>query len=175
MSLDNFAMATVEELTLDVGLITGGECLGYPAPGLISGPRPSALGPQKIFSQLNFLLPKVQSLWLCAHYFQWRMGYLNHVDLLLPNVHASKKLFNVHLNCAFKLNFVLWISSQLTNTCSKVITGKRAIYLFRNKSCKAYFILRFIIAPNWNKLWTNDNTDRAVGSFFMLGGRGEIE
>ena len=43
MSLDNFAMATVEELTLDVGLVTGGECLGYPAPGLISGPRPSAL------------------------------------------------------------------------------------------------------------------------------------
>ena len=54
MSLDNFAMATVEELTLDVGLVTGGECLGYPAPGLISSPRPS-----KTFQPAQF--PPTQS------------------------------------------------------------------------------------------------------------------
>ena len=54
--------------------------------------RPAAPGPKNFFNQLNLLLLKVQSLWSCAHYFQWLMGYLNHVHLLLPHVHVLKKL-----------------------------------------------------------------------------------
>ena len=46
---------------------------------------------------------KVQSLWSCAHYFQWFTGYLNHVDLLMLHVAICFKetalLFNVHLSC----------------------------------------------------------------------------
>ena len=56
----------------------------------LSGPdshiRPSATGPLKMFNQLNLLLFKVQSLWSCAHYFQWFTGYLNHVDLVMSHV-----------------------------------------------------------------------------------------
>ena len=50
---------------------------------LIFGPRSSA--PKKLLNQLNYLLPKVQSLW------SWFMGYLNHVDLLMPHKQAIKK------------------------------------------------------------------------------------
>ena len=56
---------------------------------LAPGPhiRSSAHGPHKSLNKLNLLLAKVQSLWLCAHYFQWLTGYLNHVDLrMLPRI-----------------------------------------------------------------------------------------
>ena len=69
-----------------------------PAPGPhIWTSTPSS---HKSFNKLNLLLFKVQSLWSCAHYFQWFMGYLNHVDLLMSHVHVLKKLlFNVNLSC----------------------------------------------------------------------------
>ena len=78
-------------------------CLSYPAPD----PRPSYLtldpGFHKIFNQLKLLLFKVQSLWSCAHYFQWFTGCLNHVDLFMSHeATCSKKitlLFNVLLTC----------------------------------------------------------------------------
>ena len=73
-------------------------CLGYPAPGF----RPSypALGPHKNFNQLNLFLVKVQWLWSCAHYFQWFMGYLNHVDLLmLCLTYETALFFTMHLGC----------------------------------------------------------------------------
>ena len=55
-----------------------------PAPG--PHIRRSAPDPHKIFNKLNLLLIKVQSLWSCAHYFQWFTG-LNHVDLrMLPRI-----------------------------------------------------------------------------------------
>ena len=47
------------------------------------------------------------------------------------------------------LNKFLWTSHN-------VLKIQKAIYLYRNERCKAYFIQRFIIAPNWNKLWTYD-------------------
>ena len=68
-------------------------CLSYLAPGLRPsypsvGPRPTA--PTKFST--NLLLLKVQLLWLCEHYFQWFIGYLNHVDLFMSHVHVLKKL-----------------------------------------------------------------------------------
>ena len=64
--------------------------------------RPSypAPGPHKSL-KLNVLLFRVQSLRLCAHYFQWFTGYLNHVALLMSHVNVFKEttlLFNVHLS-----------------------------------------------------------------------------
>ena len=80
--------------------------LDYPVPG--SRPSYPAPGPRshKSFNQLNLLLGKVQSLWSCAHYFQWFAGYLNHVILPMSQVHDLKKLFfNVHLSCF--MDFIL--------------------------------------------------------------------
>ena len=197
----------------------------------LSGPyiRSSAPGPQKILNQFNLLLPKAQSLRSCAHYFQWFMGYLNHVGLLMPHVHVLKKL----PHCLMCTQVVLWILScaQLINTCSKlamkklnmfkvktkynmtsfwcfycwlwaesvyqysastfnfeqalvskvwntshnVLKTQKVTHLFRSKLCKAYFIQRFIIAPNWNKLWTNDHTMNILQGrrkLFYGGGRG---
>ena len=68
--------------------------LGYPV--IVPGPHiwPSASGPRahKCFNQFNLLLVKLQSLWSCAHNFQWFTGYLNHDDLLISHVHVLKKL-----------------------------------------------------------------------------------
>ena len=55
-------------------------------------------------------------------------------------------------------NFEQAFVSRVWKTSHNVLKTQKAIYFFRNKSCKAYFIQRFIIAPNWNKLWTNDHT-----------------
>ena len=81
------------------GILKGS--LGYLTPG----PRPSYpvldLWSHKSFNQLNFLLGKVQSLLPCPHYFQWFTGYLNHVVLLMSQVHVHETalFFNVHLSC----------------------------------------------------------------------------
>ena len=62
------------------------------------------------------------------------------------------------------INVVLLLSTlnkHLSVGCERqviVLKTQKVTYLFRNKSCKAYFIQRCIIAPNWNKLWTNDHT-----------------
>ena len=82
-----------------------------PDPGPHS--RPSVLGswprgPHKSSNKLSLLLVTVQSLWSCVNYFQWFTGYLNHVDLLMSQVHVSKEttpLFNMHLN--FFVGFIL--------------------------------------------------------------------
>ena len=55
----------------------------------------------------------------------------------------------------FKKAFVI---SSVTKTSLKVLKKQKPRYLSRNKSCKAYFFQRFIIAPNWNNLWIFDNT-----------------
>ena len=47
--------------------------------------------------------------------------------------------------------------SSVKKTSHNVLKKTKAIYFYRNKSCKAYFIQGFIIAPNWNKLWTFGN------------------
>ena len=54
----------------------------------------------------------------------------------------------------FKQEFV----SNVRKTSHNVLKKQKARYLYRNKSVKAYFIQRFITAPNWSKLWTFDNT-----------------
>ena len=81
---------------------------GPRSPPLLSGPRPPAPGSHKSFNKLNLFLVKVQSLWSCAHYFQWFTVYLNHVDLLMSHVHVFKEttpLINVHLR--FFVDFIL--------------------------------------------------------------------
>ena len=55
-------------------------------------------------------------------------------------------------------NFKEAFVSSVRKTSHNVLKKQKARYLYRNKSCKAYFIQRFIIAPNWNKLWIFDNT-----------------
>ena len=96
--------------------------------------RPWAPGPHKSFNQLNLVLFEVQSLWSCAHYFQWFTGCLNHLDLLTLHVAACFKetalSFNVHLFCfvdfflsptdkyIFKVNnkkirLICWMCSKL--------------------------------------------------------------
>ena len=59
---------------------------------------------------------------------------------------------------ASTFNFKQAFVSRVWNTNHNVLKTQKVIYLFRNKSCKAYFIQRFIIASNWNKLWTSDHT-----------------
>ena len=46
-------------------------------------------------------------------------------------------------------NFKEAFVSSVRKTSHNVLK-KQARYLYRNKSCKTYFIQRFIIAPNWN-------------------------
>ena len=42
--------------------------------------------------------------------------------------------------------------SRVWKTSHNVLKTQKAIYLFCYKSCEAYFIQRFFIASNWNKL-----------------------
>ena len=55
-------------------------------------------------------------------------------------------------------NFKKAFVSSVRRTSHNVLKKQKARYFSRNKGCKAYFIQRFIIAPNWNKLWIFDNT-----------------
>ena len=63
-----------------------------------------------------------------------------------------------HINIVFLL---LTLNKFLPVECKRqvnnVLKTQKTKYLFHNKSSKAYFIQWFIIAPNWNKLWTNDH------------------
>ena len=104
---------------------------GPRSPAVISGPRPPS--PIKV-STSSTSSHLVQSLWSCAHYFQWFTGYLNHVDLLMLHVATRFKeialLFNVHLCffCGFylvpnwqihvqswqlKIRLICWMCSKL--------------------------------------------------------------
>ena len=56
------------------------------------------------------------------------------------------------------LNFKEAFFISVRKTSHNVSKKQNSRYLYSNKSCKAYFIERFIIAPNWNYLWTFDNT-----------------
>ena len=49
-------------------------------------------------------------------------------------------------------NFQQVFASRVWKTSNKVMKTQKAIYLFRNKSWKTYFIQWFIIALNW--IWT---------------------
>ena len=56
---------------------------------------------------------------------------------------------------------LLTLIKHLSVECERqviVLKTQKVTFLFGNKSCKAYFIQQFIIAPNWNKLWINDHT-----------------
>ena len=55
-------------------------------------------------------------------------------------------------------NFEQVFVSIVWKTSHNVLKIQKATYLFCNKSYKAYFIQRFIIPPNWTKLWTDDHT-----------------
>ena len=75
--------------------------MDYPAPGL----RPSYPA-HKSFNNLNLLLVNVQSLWSCAHYFQWKPCRLTHVNKDITSLRLNvatcfeetASLFNVHLS-----------------------------------------------------------------------------
>ena len=54
-----------------------------------------------------------------------------------------------HITFSFEQAFV----SRLWKTSHNVLKTQKAMYLFHNKSYKAYVIQQFIIASNWNKLW----------------------
>ena len=54
-------------------------------------------------------------------------------------------------------NFEQVFVSRVRKASLNVLKKQKAIYLCRNKSCKSYFVQRFIIALNWNKWWTFDN------------------
>ena len=47
-------------------------------------------------------------------------------------------------------NFKEAFVSSVRKTSHKVLKKQKVRYLYRNKRCKACFIQRFIIAPNWN-------------------------
>ena len=53
-------------------------------------------------------------------------------------------------------NFEQVFASRVWKTSHYVLKTQKVIYFFRNKSCKACFKQWFIIAPNWNKLWSYD-------------------
>ena len=55
-------------------------------------------------------------------------------------------------------NFEQVFVSRLWKASHNFLKTQKEIYLFCNKSCTTYFIQWFIISPNWNKLWTNDQT-----------------
>ena len=103
--------------------------MGYPAPGA-----------DKNFNQLNHIL-KVQSLWSCAHYFQWFTVYLSNL-CWLTHVTCSYMfkenalLFNVHLGCF--VDFIL---------CP---TGK---YMFKVNNKKISLICWMCLKLKINKAW----------------------
>ena len=84
---------------------------GPRSPAVRSGPRPPPPIQVSTSSTSSYL---VQSLWSCAHYFQWFTGYLNHVDLLMLHVATRFKeialLFNVHL--CFFADFILCLTDK---------------------------------------------------------------
>ena len=55
-------------------------------------------------------------------------------------------------------NFKEAFVSSVKKTSHNVLKKQKARYLSRNISCKTYFIQRFVIVPNWNKLWIFENT-----------------
>ena len=65
---------------------------------------------------------------------------------------------STYQHSASTFNFKEAFVSSVRKTSHNVLKKQKARYLSCNKSCKAYFIQRFIIAPNWNKLRIFDNT-----------------
>ena len=55
-------------------------------------------------------------------------------------------------------NFSQVFVSRVWKISQNFLKTEKARYLLCTKTWKAYFIPRFIIVPNWNKLWTNDHT-----------------
>ena len=146
-------------------------------PALISGPRSPAPTPslQKVFKQLNLLLPKVQSFVnfiLCPT--DKYMFKVNNEKIRLICWMCSKLKLNTtwYRSGVFVADFdqsqyisivflLLTLIKHLSVECERqviVLKTQKVTFLFGNKSCKAYFIQQFIIAPNWNKLWINDHT-----------------
>ena len=63
-------------------------------------------------------------------------------------------------------NFEQVFVSRVWKKSHNVLKIQKGTYLFRNKSCKAYFIQRFIVAPNWNKSWINDHNEHIINICF---------
>ena len=84
------------------------------------------------------------------------MGYLNHVDLLMPHVHVSKKhlLFTVHLS--FFVNFILSLTEKymfkvnklvltvVALSTAKMTNSEKVIYFSRLMSCSLSKVLHVI-------------------------------
>ena len=119
----------------------------------LSGPRSSypALGPwspapspHKSFNKRNHLLVKVQSLWSCAHCFQWFTGYLNHTDLLMSQVHVFKEttpLLNVHLS--FFVDFILCMFKVRTKKIRLICWMCTKLQINTEWHCSGVFIVDF--------------------------------
>ena len=75
--------------------------------------------------------------------FWWFYCWLSPQSAYLYSVSASN----------FEQVFVI----RVRETSHNVLEKQKAIYLYRNKSWKTYFIQWFINAPNWNQLLIYDN------------------
>ena len=82
---------------------------------------------------------------------------------------------SLHQYSDFTCNFEQVFVSRVWKTSHNVLKTQKVTYLFCNKSCKSYLIQQFIIALNWNKLWTNDHTMNILqgcGKIFHVGEEG---
>ena len=76
--------------------------------------------------------------------------------------------------CSSSFNSEQVFARSVWKANHNVLKTEKTIYLFRNKSCKAFFMQWFIIAPYWNKLWTNEHIMNIIWTYvsplnFLLG------
>ena len=86
---------------------------------------------------------KVNTAWHCLGGFIADLDHSQHINII---------------SCVSTFNFKEAFVSSVRKTSHNVLKNQKSRYLYRNKRCKAYFIERFIITPNWNKLWIYGNT-----------------
>ena len=73
-------------------------------------------------------------------------------------IYSWPKPQSAYQDSASTFNFKEAFVSSVKKTSHNVLKNQKSRYLCCNKRCKAYFIERFIITPNWNKLWIYGNT-----------------
>ena len=78
----------------------------------------------------------------------------HHSGVFIVDFDQSEDQYSVSI-LNFKQAFVSSVSKTSHNVLMKT---KRKIFVSSHKSFKVDFFQRFIIAPNWNKLWTFGNT-----------------
>ena len=76
---------------------------------------------------------KVNTAWHCLGGFIADLDHSQHINII---------------SCVSTFNFKEAFVSSVRKTSHNVLKKQKARYLSCNKSCKAYFIQRFIIAPN---------------------------